>query len=389
MKIAIVHSFYRSGPSGENIAVQMQAKALTKAGHEVKVISRSTDDFISRPGYALTSGLSVATGIGPSPLQEINEFEPDIVHVHNLFPNWGDRWVEKLKYPLVATIHNFRPLCAAGTLSLKGSPCELCPTKGSHHAVTHKCYQGSSVRTIPLAIATSHPSKNRIIERADKVIFLNPQAQQTFERLGPVSIRAKAVVQQNFVEDIPLAEKSDYGEGDRPWVFIGRLSPEKGILPLLKAWPRTEPLIVVGSGPQDEAVREAAAGKRIKVLGQVDAKEIPEILSHSKAMVQPSLWLEHSPLTFLEALRAGIPTLAKKGSIVASLVEENKCGEVFDSFDGVADAINEMNTELKPAGERSRALFDSTFNKKVWLIKILENYRSAIEASGKGNLSGT
>lgn len=359
----------------------MQADALAEAGHEVRLILRSTDQFINKSAYSLTSGLVVATGIGPSPLKEINDFNPDIVHVHNLFPNWGDRWAEKLAHPLVLTIHNFRPLCAAGTLSLEGSPCELCPTKGSHHSVTQKCYQGSSVRTIPLAIATSHPSKNRIIERADRVIFLNSQAQQTFERLGPVSVRAKAVVSPNFVENIPLREKNDWGDRNLPWVFIGRFSPEKGIVPLLTAWPKTEPLVVVGSGPQDGSVREAAEGKRIKVLGQVDAEEIPEILSNSKAMVQPSLWLEHSPLTFLEALRAGIPTLAKKGSIIASLVEENRCGGVFDSFDEIADAINKMNPKMKQNGKRSRELFESTFTKNVWLGRILESYRSAIEAS--------
>ena len=60
--------------------------------------------------------MSVATNRGPYPVDEIDRFDPDIVHVHNLFPNFGRSWASRYSSRLVTTIHNYRPLCAAATL---------------------------------------------------------------------------------------------------------------------------------------------------------------------------------------------------------------------------------------------------------------------------------
>src|SRR4051812_31099182 len=64
----------------------------------------------------LGAAFAVASGYGASPLSALSRFKPDVVHVHNLFPNWAWRWLNEWDGPLVATLHNFRPLCAAGTL---------------------------------------------------------------------------------------------------------------------------------------------------------------------------------------------------------------------------------------------------------------------------------
>ena len=51
MKIAVVHSFYSTRqPSGENVVVQLQARALQEAGHEVSLIAAQTDRLESEPG---------------------------------------------------------------------------------------------------------------------------------------------------------------------------------------------------------------------------------------------------------------------------------------------------------------------------------------------------
>lgn len=379
MKVAIVHSFYRSGPSGENIAVRMQAKALTQAGHEVKIISRSTDDFINQTGYALTSALTVASGFGPSPLEEINEFDPDIVHVHNLFPNWGDRWVEKLAHPLVVSIHNFRPLCASGTLNLNGSPCELCPAKGSLHSLKNKCYQRSAVRTVPLSISTASPENNRLINRADHLVFLHPQVQSTFEKHLPHLSGKRASIVPNFLDDVPGVDISVRPKSpDRAWIFVGRLSPEKGILPLVKAWPHSEKLRILGGGPLENDVRLAAAGKQIEILGEVAPDEIPRFLAAAKGMVFPSVWLEHGPLTFLEALRAGVPVLAKGGSSPAELVRTHECGVSFSDFSEVPQAIMDASNVLEKAGRNSRHLYESLFTERTWLESISDVYSGLV-----------
>lgn len=376
MKIAIVHSFYRAGPSGENIAVQMQANALAEAGQEVRVISRSTDAFINQPGYALASGITAATGVGPSPLKEINEFDPDIVHVHNLFPNWGDRWLEKLTYPLVATIHNFRPLCAAATLSLKGSPCELCPTKGSHHAVKNRCYQDSAIKSIPLAVASREPSSNRLLQNAAKLIYLSDEARRQFNKFIPEPLDHRGSVIPNF--SAPIAERVGTTASKphkQPWLFAGRLSAEKGIIQLLKAWPKGTPLIVAGSGPLAADAQQVAQHKDVTFLGQVPRDEVAVLMGESMGLVFPSVCMENSPLTLIEALGYGLPVVAKSGNAAAEVIQSYDAGRVFDDFDDLPAALRQAEDSNLTLKKNARILFDDKFTKSRWLEKTLEVYR--------------
>ena len=53
MRIAIVHSFYAEGPSGENRAVKLQAESLRKAGHDVRVVAKSTTTEKEKATFAL------------------------------------------------------------------------------------------------------------------------------------------------------------------------------------------------------------------------------------------------------------------------------------------------------------------------------------------------
>ena len=127
MRIAFVHSFYSSHqPSGENRVVEQQIAALRRVGHSVGLIDQHTDERERRKMYPLQVALTVATGRGPDPLRELDDFQPDIVHVHNLFPNYGRTWVDRWKGPLVATMHNYRPLCAGATLYRNEHACTDC-----------------------------------------------------------------------------------------------------------------------------------------------------------------------------------------------------------------------------------------------------------------------
>jgi hypothetical protein len=84
----MVHSFYSSAqPSGENTVVLNEVDALRRAGHEVALFAAHTDELEGEVFYKLRSGMRVATGYGRNPLKAINDFSPDVVHVHNLFPN--------------------------------------------------------------------------------------------------------------------------------------------------------------------------------------------------------------------------------------------------------------------------------------------------------------
>lgn len=255
MKIAIVHSSYRSGSSGENAVVEASIRTLEEAGHQVKLISKDSKLVQQSLASSLRAGARVASRRGQSPLEEIKGFKPDVVHVHNLFPNWSEAWIQKLDTPLVATLHNFRRLCAAGTLNLGGTHCTLCPRLGSQNAILNRCYRDSRLKSVPLAIATANPSSDRLLSRANRVIFITDQARKARAPFVSPNVLEKSVVIPNAIEDPRSTSQEEYQQqtasdrARRPWLYLGRLSSEKGILELLANWPKEAELVVAGDGP--------------------------------------------------------------------------------------------------------------------------------------------
>jgi glycosyltransferase involved in cell wall biosynthesis len=375
VRIGILHSFYQSSiPSGENLVVQLQAEALANAGHEVRIIGRNSDDFLEDRMYALKAALTVATGRGPSPLREIEEFQPDIVHVHNLFPNWSTSWVKEVGVPLVVTVHNFRPVCAAGTLLRDGAYCELCPTRGSHHAIKHSCYRDSTIATIPLAIASRKSRTPVLFEHADALVFLSERSRETYLSLG-LSFDEKFHVIPNFVNR-PEPEASETAVREAPyWIFVGRLSEEKGLLNLIRHWPTGYRLEVVGSGPQEEECRRAAAGKEISFHGQQDRETVAELMSGAIGMVFPSVWFESAPSTvYVEALALGLPVLALSGNTVADDVVEFGTGISVDSWEGIEDALQNIELNRLELSRAADARFQQRFTQQVWSAEMLPLY---------------
>lgn len=236
MRIAVVHSFYSSAqPSGENAVVLDQVAALRSAGHEVHLLARETDNVGDGRLYPLTSALTAATGIGPNPGVQLDVLQPDIVHLHNTFPNWGSGWTRQWSSRLVTTVHNFRPVCAAATLFRDGHDCSDCLSRSVIPAIRHRCYRHSAAATAPLALGARPGGPLRgLLNRSARVVALNPYAQRLYERVLGREVR----LVPNFV---PASVTEDTA---RPhgWVFVGRLTEEKGIRLLIADWPVGERL---------------------------------------------------------------------------------------------------------------------------------------------------
>ena len=375
LKIATVHSFYRSAvPSGENTAVELQAEALSMAGHEVTVVARYTDELIGDPAYSLKSALTVLTGSGPSPLNVIEDFNPDVVHVHNLFPNWSTSWLKHVSQPVVSTIHNFRPVCAAGTLLRDGQFCNLCPTSGSHHAVAKGCYQGSSLRSVPLAIASRRSRVHPVFENSQALLFLSPRSMKTYETFG-IDFSARSYLVPNFVEDTWGGGAPSKDLSEDYWIYVGRLSAEKGITELLRAWPQHEVLKVVGSGPEEHEARALAAGKDVTFLGFQNRGAISELLANSNGLVFPSICQEQSAtMAYLEALQSGTPVIALRDNAVADDVKIGGAGVVVDAPSDFAQAMEVVRQDTARFSRQARKRFESEYSSKTWLEKIEQIY---------------
>jgi glycosyltransferase involved in cell wall biosynthesis len=179
----------------------------------------------------------------------------------------------------------------------------------------------------------------------------------TADKLGSFRIpREKIFVKPNFVEDCGLGQ----GDGDYA-LFVGRLSPEKGIQTLIdadRAGAFCMDVVVVGDGPMRAAVDEAAArpGSRLKVKGFQGHDEIIFYMKRAKVLLLTSLWYEAGlPLVAIEGISLGLPVIAAAVGN-AELIGSKRIGLLYPAGDsaGLAAALREYMAHPEAAAAMRR-----------------------------------
>ncbi|WP_415976068.1 glycosyltransferase family 4 protein [Rhodococcus sp. 077-4] len=370
MKIAIVHSMYRSDqPSGENIAVQAQVAQLRVAGHQVLEVYADSDNILN----PVLAAVKVSVGAGIDPTSRIEKFDPDLVHVHNTFPNFSSRWPLELQPPVVATLHNFRYTCASGTLFRDGKPCALCIDHRKINSVIHGCYRNSRIATIPMYTGVSKgPEGSPLILASRKIVALSARAEEIHVRAGVN--KQKICLVPNFVK--PSLERAD-PQSSR-WAYVGRLSPEKGIQHLLKVWPKGRKLDIYGDGPLRSTL-EGMAGSSVKFHGVIPSEHVQSRLAKARGLVFPSIWPESAyPMSYLDALSVALPVVALQGNGAADDVVAHDTGSVFAEWTDLQSAMDRVDAEWDHFSERALHRFESEFSAQKWTDKMQGVYNSAI-----------
>jgi glycosyltransferase involved in cell wall biosynthesis len=345
--------------------VNLQFEALTKAGYEVKLIARHTDEIRRHnPIYPLKAGLDVSTGNGYDPTGELLDFKPDVVWVHNLFPNFSTKWLAKWQGPLIATLYNYRPVCANGVLFRNGAICTLCPDGKPLSALKYGCYKDSRLASLPLTLQISKGlNANPIIARADKIVVASRRAFEFYE--SRFANPGRLVLIQDFAK-APKKPKQPVQKTDR-WVVAARLSPEKGVKKLVEQWPDGFNLDIYGNGPERAAI-EAMAKPNVRLMGQVSQEELAEALPSYVGMVFPSLWWENLPNVLLMALAANLPIVARSGSSGADLVENYGVGSVYSGTkNDLLDAVSGLANQGSSRGDLSVDAFSNVFLEEAWV----------------------
>jgi glycosyltransferase involved in cell wall biosynthesis len=303
-------------------------------------------------------------------LRELGSFRPDIAHFHNTFPLLSPAVYyacQREGVPVVQTLHNYRLLCAAATLFRSGAPCEECPEAGTPWpGVLHGCYRGSRPQTaVVAAMLLLHRTLRTWDRQVDRYIALTEFARRKFVEGGlPES---KIIVKPNFVDPAPQPASGRGGYA----LFVGRLSPEKGVGTLLDAWRRLTdvPLLVAGDGPLRRDVEAAAAvlgARRLLFVGQQDHRQVLALMRDARFLVFPSAWYESFPLVVVEAFACGLPVVAGRLGAAAEVVGAGRTGLHFDPADARDLAAKAAWLWARPAesrrmGREARAEFERSY----------------------------
>ena len=397
MRVLVVHNRYRSdAPSGENRVVDEESALLRKGGHEVELF-QVTSDAIAGFGPVrralLPAQLVWAPGSRRDLAQAIARFAPDVVHVHNTFPLLSASVVAAARaagVPLVATLHNYRLICAGGTLFRDGAVCHECVGHTPVAGVRHGCYRESSIMTVPNASAiavTTHRWKRDV----DAFVVLSEAEGTLFAEAGFPADRL--VVKPNFVRDRPRPADPRAGEH---FLYLGRLAVEKGVRVLREAWTHHRPaagfqhrLVIAGGGPlQCEVEAWATQDPTVEFLGHRSPAECADLLSRALAVVVPSVWEETFGLVVVEAKAAAVPAIATEHASFPDLIEPGRDGLLVPPGDPAALAgalahVDACPTMAASMGIAARASYELRYTPEQNLRMLEDIYGGVLRRSGR------
>jgi glycosyltransferase involved in cell wall biosynthesis len=388
VKVLLLHNYYQQ-PGGEDIVVEQEKALLESKGHRVRLLTAHNDAI-----YGVAARCQAALGSIYSPHskkqvgREIRSFQPDIVHVHNFFPLLSPSVYDACKangVPVVQTLHNFRLICPSALLFREGKPCDLCVGKRvPWPAIQHACYRdsrtGSAAITAMLAV---HHRRGTWNSSVDAYITLTNFSRQKL-------IAGKLPADRLFVK--PNFLLPDPGRRRPPGtyaLFVGRLSPEKGIRTLLSAWARlsgNKKLKIVGTGPLEQLVRDADCSSRIHLLGYQTQAAVVELMKGAAFVLLPSEWYECFPRVLVESFAIGRPVVASRLGSLAELVDHGRTGVLFKPGDpqALADAIEWMFShpmELEQMSQAAREEFEAKYTADRNYEQLVEIYQYALDTA--------
>lgn len=268
----------------------------------------------------------------------IERHRPDVVHIHNLHYAIGPLAVRVAKgmgVPVVMTLHNYRLLCPSATLFHNGEVFTASLHAGfPWEAVRKGVHSHSVVKTWWLAVTNWIHRKAGTWQMVDRYITLTDFAKRLFVDSSFGVVAEKFVTKPNFVVD---GTKTAVPRGHH-FLFIGRLTQEKGVQVLLDAFAGTDyQLRIAGDGPLCSLVMEVTqTSPNITYLGNLNRSAINQQLAECAALLFPSIWYEGLPMTLIEAFAAGTPVIASDLGAMRSLVHEGENGWRFTANDAVA-----------------------------------------------------
>ncbi len=395
MKILAVHNHYQIR-GGEDESFEVEVNTLRGAGHDVVTYTQDNErvERIGRVRTALRTIWSQQT------YREVRRVladgNIDLMHVQNFFPLVSPSVYyagRTARVPVVQTLRNYRLLCPNSLFFRDGHVCEDCMGKFvPWPGIVHTCYRDSKTATATVGgMITTHRLLHTWDQMVDVYVALTEFARKKFIQGGlPAD---KIVVKPNCVYPDP-----GIGAGAGGYIlFVGRLSPEKGVGTLLDAWQQVghgRRLRIVGEGPLRSVVEEASQRMpEIEYLGRQELADVYRLMGDAEAVVFPSEWYETFGRVAIEAFAKQTPVLAARIGAIAEVVDDGRTGLLFQPGD-VGDLCRQLEWvwshpgAMVEMGQEARREYEAKYTASRNYQMLMEIYELArIRADGRLRVS--
>jgi glycosyltransferase involved in cell wall biosynthesis len=392
MRVLLIHNRYQQS-GGEDEVLRQELASLTASGHKVSTFLRTNQDI--EPGALVTQlTLGLKTVWAWDSYRELRSVlaseKPDVAHFHNTFPRISPAAYDACRaagVAVVQTLHNYRLLCPAAILFRDGKICEECAEHSLLRSVAHGCYRGSRTASGATALMLAvHRARRTWAEKVDCYIALTEFAKLKFIAGGLPAVRI--AVKPNFMEPDPGVKT---GTGKYA-LFVGRLSPEKGVRTLLAAWERQHsiPLVIAGDGPLRAEVEVAArTNSSVVFKGWLPQEEVLSLMKGALFLVFPSEWYEQFPMAIVQAFACGTPVMFADVGSVPHIVTDNRTGVAFRAGD--ADSLAEKAiwawthlAGMAVLGRAARSDYETKYTARRHFDRLMEIYELAMRSAGLG-----
>ena len=292
MRILSIHNNYQIR-GGEDESREAEESLLREMGHQVDVYQEHNDQLVDFYPIHLALKTIWSHKAYQTVRQKLKQDPRDLIHVQNFFPLISPSVYYAAQaegVPVVQTLRNYRLICPNGLFFREGQVCEDCLGKFvPWPGIAHSCYrQNRGATSATATMLTVHRTLHTWAKQVNLFISLSKFARQKFIEAGWPG--EKIVVKPNFVHPAP-----SMGEGKGGYaLFVGRLSVEKGLDVLLRAWEQLSckiPLKIVGDGPLAELVVAASQQfPQIEWLGRRSMTEVHILVGEAMFLVFPSKW---------------------------------------------------------------------------------------------------
>lgn len=360
MKILLIHNYYRYW-GGEDNYFESLKELLKNKGHIVMTYTKKSNEIST-----LADKIKVVLNMFYNRIVErelkkiIEKYRPDIAQIQNIFPMITPsvyRVLNAYRVPIIQRISNYRLINQSG-------------------------YHNSLIASLILRLSLFWHRINSNFDKINVYLFPTELLRDNYIRQLKLPKSKTAVIPTFSTEIFSNSEpkRQNY------FLYVGRLSEEKGILPLLKLFTELSEikLIVIGTGPLKKQIEEYKKYRNISFKGYLTKEKLYFFYKTAIATVVPSIVDDIMPNVVLESFYNKTPVIAPSRGIFNKLIRNRFNGLLYkpDDYEDLKNlikfAINNKARMLK-MGHNAKETYNKKYSKKIIYSKLVNLYKTLIK----------
>lgn len=365
--------------------------AILGSSAEVEELRFHSDDWTQKGAPSKLSQIFLM-GDNPESRKQLRDhverFQPDALLFHNVIPvgSFGlFQEARELGIPVLNYIHNFRPFSPSGTLWDGTKVIEAALHGNLWPEIFSGSWQGSRIKTAILAAHLKMALNTGLLDCISHHLAISQFMKDRFIEAG-IPKEKITVLRHCWAGEA----HEHFKEEGKHYLFLGRLVAEKGVSTLIETWKilvqklgsACPELVIAGTGPEEENLKEAAQNlPHIRFTGFIEGEAKKQLIQQCRALLAPALWWEPLGLTAYEAFAYSRPVVAAKSGALQETVQDgingwlHRAGDAEDLADAIIDAEQSGKDERSKRGVAGRQWLQNNADPVDWKRQFLNLFQ--------------